>query len=221
MPPSDASDPLAARLAALVDEHAELEARLADPAAGNDPDALRAVTTRYHELTPVVDAVRRQRAAAADLVAARELISDATGDERELAQAELDDALGRLAAIGAELADLMVPPDPHAGRNVIVEIRGAEGGEEANLFARDLYDMYVAHAGRHGLRVEQLSSTVSDRGGFDEVTFVVSGRDALRRGARGAHPLDGSGDGRVSLMVVRGISAIAAAVHRDGHRRRR
>ncbi len=72
----------------------------------------------------------------------------------------------------------MVPPDPYAGRNVIVEIRGAEGGEEANLFARDLYDMYVAHAGRHGLKVEQLSSTVSDRGGFDEVTFVVSGRDA-------------------------------------------
>ena len=96
----------------------------------------------------------------------------------ELAQAELDDALGRLAAIGAELADLMVPPDPYAGRNVIVEIRGAEGGEEANLFARDLYDMYVAHAGRHGLKVEQLSSTVSDRGGFDEVTFVVSGHDA-------------------------------------------
>ena len=52
--------------------------------------------------------------------------------------------------------DLMVPPDPYAGRNVIVEIRGAEGGEEANLFARDLYDMYVAHAGRHGLKVEQL-----------------------------------------------------------------
>ena len=64
MPPSDATDPLAARLGALVDEHAELEARLADPDVGNDPAALRAVTTRYHELTPVVDAVRRQRAAA-------------------------------------------------------------------------------------------------------------------------------------------------------------
>ena len=178
MPPSDASDPLAARLGALVDEHAELEARLADPDVGNDPAALRIVTTRYHELTPVVDAVRRQRAAADDVDAARELLEDATGDERELAQTELDDALGRLAAIGAELADLMVPADPYAGRNVIVEIRGAEGGEEANLFARDLYDMYVAHAGRHGLKVEQLSSTVSDRGGFDEVTFVVSGRDA-------------------------------------------
>ena len=75
----------------------------------------------------------------------------------------------------------MVPPDPHAGRDVIVEIRGAEGGEEANLFARDLFDMYRAYAGRHGLKVETLSSDVSDLGGFNEVTFSVQGADAWPR----------------------------------------
>ena len=91
------SDPLAARLAAPSTEHAELEARLADPDVGNDPAELRRVTTRYRELTPVVDAVRRQRGRRTADVDARELLEDATGDERELAQAELDDALGRLA----------------------------------------------------------------------------------------------------------------------------
>jgi peptide chain release factor 1 len=69
----------------------------------------------------------------------------------------------------------MVPPDPHAGRNVIVEIRGAEGGEEANLFARDLYEMYLAYAERHGLRTETLAADPSDLGGYNGVTFIVSG----------------------------------------------
>jgi peptide chain release factor 1 len=178
MPTPDPIDPLAERLAALVQEHADLEARLADPGVTSDPAELRAVTTRYHQLTPVVDAVRRQRAARADIEAARELLHGASPDERAMVDAELDQAERTLAGIDEELAELMVPPDPHAGRDVIVEIRGAEGGEEANLFARDLHDMYVAHAARHGLTVEVLSSDVSDRGGFNEVTFVVSGHDA-------------------------------------------
>ena len=72
----------------------------------------------------------------------------------------------------------MVPPDAHAGRNVIVEIRGAEGGEEANLFARNLYEMYVAYSGRHGLRTETLAADASERGGFNAVTFLVSGERA-------------------------------------------
>ena len=75
----------------------------------------------------------------------------------------------------------MVPPDPHAGRDVIVEIRGAEGGEEANLFARDLYDMYRAYAGRHGLKVDTLSVDASDLGGVNEVTFSVQGDGAWPR----------------------------------------
>ena len=75
----------------------------------------------------------------------------------------------------------MVPPDPYAGRNVIVEIRGAEGGEEANLFARNLYDMYVAYAGRHGLKVETLDADTSDLGGLNSVTFTVSGENAWPR----------------------------------------
>ena len=169
---------VADRLAAMEQEHADLEARLADASTAADPAELRRVTTRYRQLDPIVGAARRRRAFEADAEAARELLVDAEGDERGLLEAELHEATAALEEVDGELRALMVPPDPHAGRNVIVEIRGAEGGEEANLFARDLYDMYRAYAARHGLRVDTLSHDASDLGGVNEVTFSVQGDDA-------------------------------------------
>jgi peptide chain release factor 1 len=166
------------RLAAMEQEHADLEARLADGDVLADPAELRRVTTRFRQLDPVVDAARRQRRLAADADTAREMVAESAGAERELAEAELARVSSELAAVGEELRQLMVPPDPHAGRDVIVEIRGAEGGEEANLFARDLYDMYRAYAARHGLKVDTLSLDASDLGGVNEVTFSVQGEDA-------------------------------------------
>lgn len=169
------------RLEAMEHEHADLEARLADGSVGADPAELRKVTTRYRQLDPVVAAVRRHRGLLADAEAARELLTEATGDERELLEDELSSVSADLVVVEDDLRALMVPPDPHAGRNVIVEIRGAEGGEEANLFARDLYDMYRTYAGRHSLRVETLSVDTSDLGGVNEVTFSVQGSDAWPR----------------------------------------
>jgi peptide chain release factor 1 len=170
-----------ARIAALEQEHADLEARLAETAVVTDPAELRRVTTRYRQLDPVVHAARRQRALAADAEAARELLRDANGDERAMLEAELATTTTALDAVDEELRQLMVPPDPHAGRDVIVEIRGAEGGEEANLFARDLYGMYRAYAARHGLKVDTLSLDASDLGGVNQVTFSVQGEDAWPR----------------------------------------
>jgi peptide chain release factor 1 len=86
-----------------------------------------------------------------------------------------------MAALEEELKTLLLPRDPNDGRTVIVEIRGAEGGEEANLFAKDLYDMYMAYASSQGWRVEVLDSSVSDMGGFDTVTFTVKGETAWTR----------------------------------------
>ena len=94
--------------------------------------------------------------------------------------AELDHAEAALVALEAELRELMVPADPYDGKDVIVEIRGAEGGEEANLFARDLYEMYLSYAQRRGWTVEVLSSSPSDMGGVDTVTFEVRGDTAWR-----------------------------------------
>jgi peptide chain release factor 1 len=169
------------RLAALEQEHADLEARLADPAVVSDLDELRRVSTRYHQLGPLVDAARRRREVLADREAAGELLAIATDEERPALEAELAAAGTALEGVEDELRALLVPPDPYAGRNVIVEIRGAEGGEEANLFARDLYEMYQAYAARHGLKVETLALDPSERGGLNEVTFVVRGKDAWPR----------------------------------------
>ncbi len=173
---------LAAQLRRVVDEYAELELQLADPEVLGDPDRLRVASKRYTELGPVVEAVHRHDARRADAVAATELI-EATDDddERAMLQLEIDTASAELPELEAALRELLVPKDPNDGRNVIVEIRGAEGGEEANLFARDLAEMYRSFAARHGWNVEVLSSSVSDMGGFDQVTFLVQGDDAWRR----------------------------------------
>ncbi len=168
------------------------------PTVAADPAELRRVTTRYRQLDPVVDAARRRRALEADAGAARELLADADGEDRALLDAELAAATRRIAAVDEELRELMIPPDPYAGRNVIVEIRGAEGGEEANLFARDLYDMYRAYAGRHGLQRRD----------------AVDGRQRPRRVQRG-HVLR-AGRRRLAAVQVRGRAAPRAAG--PGHR---
>ena len=103
------------------------------------------------------------------------------GEDRELAQAEVDQAEADVARLEEELRLLLVPTDPNDGRNVIIEIRGAEGGEEANLFAKDLFEMYPRYAAAKGWKVEVLSSSPSERDGLNEVTFVVKGDDAWQR----------------------------------------
>ena len=169
------------RLQAVEDEFVSLEASLSDPEIGNDQARLRDVTRRYKDLTPVVDCIRRYRARTADAEAARELLTVASDDERALLRDELDDAERDLEALAEELRVLMLPRDPNDGRAVIMEIRGAEGGEEANLFAGDLYDMYRAFATRHGWSVEVLSEDRSDLGGINQVTMVLRGDNAWSR----------------------------------------
>jgi peptide chain release factor 1 len=169
------------RLGALADEFRELEARLADPRTTSDLDLLRTVSRRYRELEPIVAAQHALGARRGDLAVARELLEHATDDERAHLEDEVDEALAEIERLEAELRELLLPRDPHAGRAVIMEIRGAEGGEEANLFARDLYEMYLAYAGNRGWKVETLSHDTSDLGGVNQVTFVVRGDDAWQR----------------------------------------
>jgi len=169
------------RLGALADEFRELEARLADPDTASDPDLLRTVSRRYRELEPIVAAQHSLGARQDDLTAARELLEHATEEERQHLEDEVDQALSEIERLEGRLRELLLPKDPHAGRAVIMEIRGAEGGEEANLFARDLYDMYLAYAAIRRWKVETLSHDTSDLGGVNQVTFVVRGDDAWQR----------------------------------------
>ena len=166
------------RLQDLEGEYDAVEAQLADPAVLADPHQLRDASRRHKQLTPLVTAYRRYVARQADLDAAHELLSEATGDERELLRGEAHAAEEELELLQDELKDLLIPADPNDGKNVIVEIRGAEGGEEANLFARDLFQMYQAYAGRMGWPVEVLSTDLSDLGGINQVTFLVKGESA-------------------------------------------
>jgi len=165
----------------VEDEFVSLEASLSDPDIVNDQTKMRTVTRRYKDLTPVVDCVRRYHARSADAQAARELLTVATDDERQLLKDELAETEGELADLEEELRLLMLPKDPNDGRAVIMEIRGAEGGEEANLFARDLYDMYRAFATAKGWSVEVLDHDDSDLGGVNQVTMMINGDTAWSR----------------------------------------
>jgi peptide chain release factor 1 len=163
------------RLAELDREFHETEARLGDPDLIADQPRFQQVAKRYRELAPIVERSRELSARRADLEVAKQMLPDAAGDERDILRAEIDAAEAAIARLTDELRVLLLPRDPNDERNVIVEIRGAEGGEEANLFARDLYEMYRAFAARHGWSVDELGSDPSDLGGFNEVTFAVKG----------------------------------------------
>jgi peptide chain release factor 1 len=169
------------RLRAVEDEFVSLEASLSDPDIVSDQSRLREVSRRYKDLTPVVECVRRIRARTADAEAARELLAVADDAERDLLRGELADTEADLASLEAELKVLLLPRDPNDGRAVIVEIRGAEGGEEANLFAGDLYDMYRAYAAAKGWQAEVLAEDRSDLGGINQVTFELRGDTAWSR----------------------------------------
>jgi peptide chain release factor 1 len=165
----------------LEKEYEAVLVQLSDPAVISDQRRLVEVSRRHREIEPIVTAMRSYRAAEEDLGVAREMLADAQGDDRELLVEEIEGAEQRLFALEEQVRALLLPKDPNDGRNVIVEIRGAEGGEEANLFARDLFDMYMRYAERTGLKTEVLSSDPSPKGGFNEVAVLFKGPEAWAR----------------------------------------
>ena len=169
------------RLTELEREYEAVLEALNDPSISSDPHRLRDLSRRHRELEEVVGCWRRLQRAEADLETAREMSNDSVGEERELAQLEVTQAEQDIARLGEELRLQLLPKDPNAGRNVIMEIRGAEGGEEANLFAKDLFEMYSRYASARGWKIEVLSSSPSERDGLNEITFLVKGKDAWQR----------------------------------------
>jgi peptide chain release factor 1 len=170
------------QLGELAEELDRLEADLPGIYASGDRRAARDAGRRHAELKPVVDAWREWDAANQDLADARELLGNESDAEmREYVKTEIGEKEARIGDLEAQIKELLLPRDPNEGRNVIVEIQGTEGGEEANLWAGDLYRMYQHFAERSGLKTEVLSSTPSDHGGFRDVTFIVKGDDAWAR----------------------------------------
>lgn len=172
---------LAARLEGLEREYQEVEARLGDPEVVADRERFVEMSRRYSELQEIVETLNQLRQAQGDLEVARELVSSSDPSERDVWRGEVADLESAIERLNEDLKISLLPADPNDERNVIVEIRGAEGGEEANLFARDLYNMYRAFAENLGLSAKPISAAVSDMGGYSEVTFSVSGDKAWSR----------------------------------------
>ena len=163
------------RLDDLARELVDVEARLSDPDVYADQARAADLARRHKELEAIVSRSREMAALTEDLVTARDMYGEADGDDRSLLRDEMDEAEATIARLTDEIRLLLLPPDPNDDRNVIIEIRGAEGGEEANLFARDLFDMYRGWAARRSWVLEVLGAEPSAMGGYEQVTFQVKG----------------------------------------------
>lgn len=163
------------RLESLETELHDVEARLGDPDLIADQDRFQAEARRHKELDAIVTIGRLLRSETEDLEAAREMFNESDGDDREIWRGEVVELEEKVEASADAFRLALLPKDPNDDRNAIVEIRGAEGGEEANLFARDLYDMFKSFAGRMTWKFELMDGTESDMGGFTTVTFSLSG----------------------------------------------
>lgn len=159
-----------------------VEQQLGDPAATNDRERFAELGRRHARLTEIVETGRSLRSALDDAQAARELraANDDGGADSEVAELEAV-ALASVAEMEDRLRSLLIPPDPNDNRNVIVEIKGAEGGDEANLWARDLYEMYKAYIAAQGWKLEVIEAHDSGRGGITDVVFAVRGDGVWRR----------------------------------------
>jgi len=161
------------RLADLLAEYADVEKQLADPAVHADQSAARRLGRRFAELAPVAAASHDLDTARADLSAARELAA-----EDPAFGAEADALVTRIAELEDRLRELLLPRDPNDGKDVIMEIKAGEGGDESALFAGDLLRMYLRYAERQGWSTEILDDEPTDLGGKKSVTIAVRARKA-------------------------------------------
>ncbi|WP_069815277.1 peptide chain release factor 1 [Streptomyces sp. TP-A0874] len=152
----------------LIGEHAELEKRLADPAVHADQREALRLNKRYAELTPIVTTYRGWKRTGEDIEAARELAADDPDFAEEVKELE-----ARRAELTEELRLLLVPRDPSDDKDVILEVKAGEGGEESALFAGDLLRMYLRYAERAGWKAEILEANESDLGGYKDVQVAV------------------------------------------------
>src|SRR5437762_3865784 len=169
------------RLSKVEERFDELGRKLADPATTADPSRIKSVGQELAALEPVVDTVRALRDAERRAAEARDLVDGDDADLRDLAREELAESNERLAELGARLRSQLVPRDPLDEKNVIVEIRAGEGGEEAALFAGELYKMYLRYGERHRWKAVEMAASRAEKGGYKEVIFRIAGQGAYSR----------------------------------------
>ena len=170
------------KLQTLEERYYHLERMISDPDAMKDMAAWQKNSRTHSKLTELIMKYREYKACLRTIEESLEMLAEKPDDEmRELAQAELDDAKADKERLEAELRILLLPQDPNDDKDVIMEIRGGAGGDEAALFAGDLFRMYSRYAESQGWRVEMMDSNPTDLGGFKEVVFSIAGSGAYSR----------------------------------------
>ena len=166
------------KLRAVEEKFQELESIISDPAVMGDMAKWQTYTKEHAQLLPIVEKYRSYKKVIERLEEARAMLVEKDEEMRALASEEVQDLMPKKAALEEELLLLLLPRDPHDEKNVIVEIRGGVGGDEAALFAGDLFRMYTRYAERQHWKTELLSANATGIGGFKEVTFLVAGDGA-------------------------------------------
>ena len=170
------------RIEALCDRYEELMRRLQEPETAADGELLQRLMKEQSDLAPIVQTYREYRQAQSDREEALALLDEESDEElRALAKEELASAKESEEALSERLKILLLPKDPNDEKNVIVEIRAGAGGDEAALFAADLYRMYAHYAEGRGWKVDMISVNENGIGGFKEVVFMIVGKGAYSR----------------------------------------
>ncbi|AJY74583.1 peptide chain release factor 1 [Paenibacillus beijingensis] len=170
------------RLQALADRYEKLSELLCDPDVAGDPKRLREYSKEQSDLQEAYGAYTEYKEVLVQLDDAKAMQGEKLDDEmREMVKMEIEELSGRKDELEELVRVLLLPKDPNDDKNVIVEIRGAAGGDEAALFASDLYRMYTKFADGQGWRVELMDASENDLGGFKEVVFMVSGKGAYSK----------------------------------------
>lgn len=180
---------LTTKLDSLLERHEELSALLSDPETINDQDRFRKLSMEFSELESLVDVYGRWRQKGEDLADARALLDDSDPDMQAMAKDEIESGESELAALESELQAMLLPRDPNDSRNVFLEVRAGTGGDEAAIFAGDLFRMYSRYAENQGWRLEVLSERAGEHGGYKEIISRIEGRDvyASLKFESGAH----------------------------------
>ena len=164
----------------LLDRHSEVERLMSE---NPDPETYVKLASEFSELGPVVEKIRDMRAAEQEVADLNELINDADTDAemKEMAEAELPDLAEKITSLESDLQILLLPKDAADDKSAILEVRAGTGGSEAALFAGDLFRMYQRHAETHGWKVEVMSESAGEVGGYKEIVASISGRGVFAR----------------------------------------
>lgn len=170
------------KLNLMEQKYEEISKKLSDPSVISDNKLYSQLMREFKNMTPIIEKFREYKKAQESLNEAQEILNSSDDkDFREMAQAEYEESKEKISSCTEELKILLLPKDPNDDKNVIIEIRGGAGGEEASLFANSLYRMYTMYAESKGWKQEILNANPTELGGFKEISFSIEGSGAYSR----------------------------------------